>query len=281
MTPPNRQSVAGQVYLDLRRLAQTTGRATDELLQLYALEGFLDRLTRSDQRDHFVLKGGVLLAAYDARRATRDIDFAARALASDIDTMIETVRAIIDVHLDDGLSYDSDSLRAQIIREDNDYSGVRITATAQLATARLHFHLDINIGDPIWPEPTIVNVPRLLASEPIQIIGYPVSMVLAEKIVTAMQRGTANTRWRDFVDIRALLTTNPPDPGELRTAITRVANHRQATISPLAQTLDGYPALAQTRWIAWRRNQRLETTTPADFADLLQPVIAYVDALLA
>ena len=50
MTPPNRQSVAGQVYLDLRRLAQTTGRATDELLQLYALEGFLDRLTRSDQR---------------------------------------------------------------------------------------------------------------------------------------------------------------------------------------------------------------------------------------
>ena len=135
MTPPNRQTIAGQVYLDLRRLAQTTGRATDELLQFYALEGFLDRLTRSDQRDHFVLKGGVLLAADDARRATRDIDFAARALASDIDTMIETVRAIIDVHLDDGLSYDPDSLRAQIIREDNDYNGVRITATAQLATA--------------------------------------------------------------------------------------------------------------------------------------------------
>ena len=86
MTPPNRQTVAGQVYLDLRRLAQTRGRATDELLQLYALEGFLDRLTQSDQRDYFVLKGGVLLSAYDARRATRDIDFAARALANDIDT---------------------------------------------------------------------------------------------------------------------------------------------------------------------------------------------------
>ena len=127
----------------------------------------------------------------------------------------------------------------------------------------------------------MVNIPRLLGTEPIQIIGYPVAMVLAEKIVTALQRGTANTRWRDFVDIRTLLNTNPPDPGELRTAITRVANHRQATISPLAQTLDGYPALAQTRWTAWRRDQRLETTTPADFADLLQPVIANVDALLA
>lgn len=65
MTPPSRQTIAGQVYLDVRRLARTTGRATDELLQLYALEGFLDRLTQSDQRDHFVLKGGVLLAAYE------------------------------------------------------------------------------------------------------------------------------------------------------------------------------------------------------------------------
>ena len=59
------------------------------------------------------------------------------------------------------------------------------------------------------------NCPRLLAPEPIRIIGYPVSLVLAEKIVTAMQRGTANTRWRDLVDMRALLKTNPPDPDEL------------------------------------------------------------------
>ena len=60
VTPPNRHTTAGRMFLDLRRLAQTTGRTTDELLQLYALEGFLDRLTQSDQRDHFVLKGGVL-----------------------------------------------------------------------------------------------------------------------------------------------------------------------------------------------------------------------------
>lgn len=281
MTPPTRQTVAGQVYLDLRRLARTTGRATDELLPLYALEGFLDRLTQSGHRNHFVLKGGVLLAAYDARRATRDIDFAARDLRNDIETMIATVRVVIAVNLEDGLSYDPDSLRAQTIREDDDYNGVRITATAQLATARLHFHLDINVGDPIWPEPTVVNLPRLLGTEPIRIIGYPIAMILAEKIVTAMQRGTANTRWRDFVDIRALLTTSPPDPDALRTAITRVAEHRATTIRPLAQTLEGYATLAQSRWSAWRRNQRLDTTTPADFADLLQPVINYVDALLA
>jgi hypothetical protein len=223
----------------------------------------------------------VLLAAYEARRATRDIDFAAREVANDIDTMLRTVRTILTVEVDDGLAYDPESLRAQIIREDDDYSGVRINSTAQLASARLHFHLDINAGDPIWPEPTLVTMPRLLGTEPIQIIGYPIAMILAEKIVTAMQRGTANTRWRDFVDINALIVSKPPDPGELRTAIERVADHRAATVRPLAQTLDGYAAIAQPRWSAWRRNQRLEATTPADFAELLQPVISYVDALLA
>lgn len=250
MTPPDRQTTAGRAFLDLRHLAQTTGRATDELLQIYALEGFLDRLTQSDQRDHFVLKGGVLLAAYEARRATRDIDFAARQIANDIETMLDAVRTIFAVQIDDGLTYNPEFLRAQIIREDDDYSGVRITATAQLATARLHFHLDINVGDPIWPEPTVVALPRLLGSQPIRIVGYPIAMILAEKIVTALQRGTANTRWRDFVDINNLITTNPPDPDELRTAIQRVAEHRQATIRPLAETLANYATIAQPRWTA-------------------------------
>ena len=96
-----------------------------------------------------------------------------------------------------------------------------------------------------------------------------------------MQRGTANTRWRDFVDIVALIVSNQADPNELRIAIQRVAEHRSATIRPLAQTLDGYAPLAQPRWSAWRRNQRLEATTPDDFSGLLRTVITYVDALLA
>lgn len=136
-----------------------------------ALEGFLDRLTRSDQRDHFVLEGGVLLAAYDARRATRDIDFAAQEVSNDVENILEIVTAVMEVELTDGLSYNIDTLSAQIIREDDEYSGVRVTATATLATAELHFHLDINVGDPIWPEPTIVSLPRLLDSDPIRIIG--------------------------------------------------------------------------------------------------------------
>lgn len=92
---PTRATVAGQRYLDLRRLARRTGRPTDELLQLYALEGFLDRLAQSAHATRFVLKGGVLLAAFDARRPTRDIDFATLEVANDdivVRTLVDEIR---------------------------------------------------------------------------------------------------------------------------------------------------------------------------------------------
>ena len=245
MSRPNRQTAAGQAYLDLRRLAKKTRRPTEELLVLYALEGFLDRLTQSPHCDQFVLKGGVLLAAYDSRRATRDIDFAARAVRNDAEEVMSVIAEIMRQPVDDGITFNAESLRAQTIREDDEYAGVRVTATASLSTATLHFHLDINVGDPIWPGPQVVSLPRLLRNEPIRILGYPITMILAEKIVTAMQRGTANTRWRDFVDINALLRADRYDRTKLRTAIERVAQHRDTLVRPLAEILAGYPELAQ------------------------------------
>ena len=104
-------------------------------------------------------------------------------------------------------------------------------------------------------------------------------MVLAEKIVTALQRGTANTRWRDFVDI-ANLATADLDPATLSEAINRVAEHRQTKVQPLEHVLAGYADLAQDRWAGWRRKQQL-TDTPENFSDLLRQVIAFSDPFLA
>src|SRR5579871_4029655 len=100
MKRADRSSVAGSRYLDLQRKARKTGRPTDELIQLYALECFLDRLTRSAFAKNFVLKGGVLLAALDVRRPTRDIDFAASAINATDTEILEAVRSIARVPLD-------------------------------------------------------------------------------------------------------------------------------------------------------------------------------------
>jgi hypothetical protein len=276
---PTRATVEGRAYLDLQNLARSQRRPTDELHQLYALEGFLVRLVESPHAEQLVLKGGVLLAAYDARRPTRDVDMQARALASERDVVLRLVCDIAAVAMDDGLVFDTDGAIAEIIRDEDEYSGVRVTLTATLASAKLSLHVDVNVGDPIWPAPRTVDLPRLLGGT-ISLAGYPLPMVYAEKITTALQRGTINTRWRDFADLYILTGRHPADGAEVQGALAEVAAYRQVELSPLADALDGYATLAQARWAAWRRKQHLDDRLPSSFLDVLDAVIAFADAAL-
>ena len=102
-------------------------------------------------------------------------------------------------------------------------------------------------------------------------------MVHAEKLVTAIQRGVANTRWRDFSDIYVLARRHDIEGTELTSAIRRVAQYRQVGRVPLNRVLDGYAALAQQRWAAWRRKHRLGDRLPEQFGDVLTGVTAFAD----
>ncbi|MXV86124.1 MAG: nucleotidyl transferase AbiEii/AbiGii toxin family protein [Acidimicrobiales bacterium] len=278
MSPrPSRDTTAGAAYLDLQAAARATGRPVDELFQLYALEGFLRRLVETEHAASFVLKGGVLLAAYTERRPTRDIDLAGTDVDGDLAAIASIVVDIVTVNLDDGLDQLAIA-KVEEIRDDASYPGIRATVTGQLDRAKLRFHVDINIGDPLWPEPDLVELPQLLHAEPIPVRAYSAELILAEKIVTAIQRGTASTRWRDFVDIAALAETQL-DMTHLSAALQMVADHRQVSIRPLANVLDGYADLAQSRWSAWRNRQALHAT-PEQFADLLDQIITFADPLL-
>lgn len=271
---PTRETVEGRAYLDLQILARKTGRPTDELHQLYALEGFLDRLTRSPYVDQFVLKGGVLLAAYNIRRPTREVDLSASAIANEVDAVRHLIEEVLAVDVDDGLVFDVAGTTVELIRDGDDYSGVRVHAGGRLSAARLSFHVDVNVGDPIVPLPATVAFPRLLGGD-LRVAGYPIEMVLAEKIVTAVQRGTANTRWRDFVDIAALAANQEVDGYRLETSLRTVAQHRAALLVPLAEVLAGFPEFAQGRWERWRAKHQLQASTPKNFHDLLAAVITF------
>jgi hypothetical protein len=194
MANPNRDTTAGAVFIDLRALAKAEGRNVAELLDLYLLEGFLGRLAASSHSPHLVLKGGALLAAYGTRRPTRDVDLLATDLHVETDTVLLLVRDIATRPRDDGLVFDAASATAHVIRDEDEYSGIRVTMTATLGRARLSFHVDVNVGDPVWPPPGLVTVPGLLGGQ-VELFGYPLPTVYAEKIVTALQRGAANTRW--------------------------------------------------------------------------------------
>jgi len=276
MNAPTRATVAGRTYLDLRNKARSDRRPVEELFQLYALEAFLARLALSPYVDRLVLKGGVLLAAFGERRPTRDVDLQAEALDNDADNVRRVICDIASRVLDDGLVFETEGASSEVIRDEDAYSGIRVSLQAVLATARLHFHVDVNVGDPITPAPRDIRLPRLLGGE-VVLRGYPLEMVLAEKTVTAIARGTVNTRWRDFGDVYLLARHHSIDGKDLCASVEQVAMHRGVELTALEDVLEGYADIGQAHWAVWRRRQQLEDRLPDEFQAVVSAVINFAD----
>lgn len=142
---------------------------------MYVVERWLARLAKSPYSDDFILKGGMLLASFGSRRPTVDADALARNMASDEATVAQRVTEIASFEdPDGGVEFLPTTISTSVIRDDALYSGVRVTMDAQLASARVKLRLDINFGDPVTPEPRLVNLPGLRPdAAPIRILGYP------------------------------------------------------------------------------------------------------------
>lgn len=269
---------AASVYRALQRRARREGRGTQELLELYIHERFLRRLAGSRYKEQLVLKGGMLLAALDARRATRDADFLARRLPSEQVVLEGVISEIATIELEDGVTFDPTRISMTTIREEADYSGLRAKLPAALDTARLNLALDINFGDSVNPTP--ITYPTLLDEAPFTILAYPLEMLIAEKAETMMARGDANTRERDFADLLILSRRHTIDGARLKTALDQVASDRRRALTPLAGVLLTLPDRRQSAWIALRERINDETL-PTDFATVVAEVIALIDPLLA
>ena len=276
MTPPSRATSAGRAYLDIQKRARADRRPVDEYLQFYVLECFLGRLSRSRYAERYVLKGGALLAAFGERRPTRDIDFLAQGQTNHPAAVLAVVNEIASIDIDDGVTFDLTSAKATLIRDEDIYPGVRVTLSTHLWTARTQFHIDVNVGDPIHPAPSAIEVPRLLGGQ-LTVLGYPLAMVFAEKIVTAIARGTQSTRWRDFADIYLLARRHQIDGGQLTRSIREVAAHRGTELAPLSEVLEDYGRIGQSQWSAWLRRQQMAGRLPDKFNDVVAAVMIFAD----
>jgi hypothetical protein len=152
--------------------------------------------------------------------------------------------------------------------------------TARLSTARPHFHVDVSAGDPITPPAQHVRIPRLLGGE-ITTRGYPLAMVHSEKIVTAIARGTVNTRWRDFADMYLLTRRHSVGGSELCDSVQAVARHRHTALRPLADVLAGYGNIGQPKWAAWRTKQQLTDRVPEQFQEVVSASASFADPAIS
>lgn len=252
-----------------------TSAPTQEYLIQHTLESFLDRLTRTSRGGDFVLKGGVLLAAYGIRRPTKDAD--SNAINADVtaEHLGQVVRDIAAIEVDDGVVFDLDTISVQEIREQADYPGLRVRVSVSIGPWKGTAAWDVSTGDPIVPPPRQVTIDRIIG-DPITLLGYAPETTIAEKGITILERGITSTRWRDYLDIVAL-ARHGIDPDELLRSARAVARHRGVTLEPVAPHLAGYGAVAQAKWAAWRRKEHLESACEENLEDQITLVASYLD----
>ncbi|GAA4632157.1 nucleotidyl transferase AbiEii/AbiGii toxin family protein [Actinoallomurus vinaceus] len=278
---PRRDTPAGRAYNDLRNKARREGRPTDELLSLFVLERFLYRLSRSDVSDRFALKGGMLLSAYHARRTTRDADLSGIGISVAEDDVVAVMAGVAGTVVDDGVEFLVDQIRSRAIREDGPYGGTRVIIPARVARFRASVQIDVSSGDPIVPGARRIDFPQQLEDSSFELLAYPIETVLAEKILTALERGDANTRVRDYADVWRLAGSNAFSGAGLHDAVTKAAHHREVKPRPLSERITALVDLRRRVYREWRRRLGPDGDAyPDDFAEVVAEVITFADPVL-
>jgi len=250
---PNAMSLKAKI----KNLSKQTGAAPQALLQAFFFERFLDRLSRSEYRDKFVIKGGMLISAMVgiAQRSTMDLDTTIRSLQMSPDSVRKAVADICAVHADDGILFEAGSVVA--IRADDPYGGFRALLTAHYGVIEQPMSMDVTTGDAITPEPVRFSITGMLDGEEIPIWAYNIETILAEKVESILARNITSTRPRDFYDVYILRALNSYNPVTFRNALAATAAHRYSTsaiadAAALLARIAGSPEL-QSQWARYQR----------------------------
>lgn len=279
----SRATAQGAAFLDLQNRARRENRATQELLILYVIERWIARLGQSQYSENFVLKGGMLLSYFGQRRPTVDVDTLAIRIVSDAASVLEIVKEIAEIpDPSDGVLFDTPSAQGSTIRSSATYSGVRIKMNARLATALVRFSIDVNFGDPVTPDPFVVEIPSLRDHlDDVSVLGYPLETVLSEKLVTALELKLANTRIRDFADVYGLIKSHAVSATTLAQAIRATADFRGVDLSSLQGPLSGFAELRGSQYQAYRKQHiPVANELPEDFGTVVMTLQKFADPIL-
>lgn len=225
-------NIAASVKQRLLNLARSEGRAYDVVLVRYALERLLYRLSISEHRGSFILKGGMLVTLWieSNSRETRDVDFLGYGNA-DPDHLRQLFAGVLSIDASDGLVFDAEGLRTALIREEMEYGGVRMRADAYLEKSRIPVTIDIGFGDALADAARTMAYPSMLGMDEPEIRIYPPASVIAEKFQAMVALGVANGRMKDYFDLWAIPKALRIDPDEMDAAI-RATFDRRATVIP-------------------------------------------------
>lgn len=188
----------------IRSLSKKKSADAQILMRNYMIERFLERISLSDYKDRFILKGGMLVAAMvglDAR-STMDLDATVKGANVSVEDVENIISSIPSVPMEDGVEFQVKRLLE--IMEEAEYPGVRVSMETTFDGVRTPLKIDISTGDVITPREVRYSFKLMLEDRSIEVWAYNLETVLAEKLETVISRNVTNTRMRDFYDIHIL-----------------------------------------------------------------------------
>ena len=195
---------AMQLKAVVKNIAKEKKISAQLVLQNYMLERFLERVSVSEYRNNFIIKGGFLIASMVGlnSRATMDMDATIKRYPVSEETIQKMVEEIIKINLEDEITFTFKSIGE--IREGDEYTGYRIALSANYPPMAVPLKLDITTGDKITPREVEYEYKLMMEDRSICVLAYNMVTILAEKLETVISRGDQNTRPRDFYDIYIL-----------------------------------------------------------------------------
>lgn len=258
----------------LLQRARKENRPFNELLQYFAIERLLYRFSRSTHKRKFILKGALMLRAWQSPefRATQDIDMLGK-VKNDEENILNIFKDVMITEVEpDGMEFQPDTLVSERITEDADYSGIRLRFGSLLGTARVNLQIDIGFGDIIIPGPEETEMPVMLDFPAPKLLSYTRESAIAEKFEAMVSLAEANSRMKDFYDIW-LLSRQFNFNGQILTkAIQETFRQRETKINlEIVAFSDVFVKSKQIQWLAFQRRLG-QDHVPKDFSEIVKQV---------
>ena len=214
----------------IRNIAISKNLRSQEVLQMFFFERFLERLSVSEYKYNFIIKGGLLISSMIGidNRTTMDMDTTIKGVALKEDIIRNVISKIINTEVDDGIEFEITGISH--IREEDEYENFRVNLIAEFGKIKNDMKIDITTGDAITPKEMEYLYPCMFQNESIRVLAYPLETILAEKYESIIKRNIATTRMRDFYDLYNLynLRKEEIDFDILKQAIISTSNRRES-----------------------------------------------------
>ena len=244
----------------------------NEVLQNYMFERILERLSISEYKNNFILKGGVLLSSIMGidTRTTMDMDTCLKGINLTEEQLYKVLKNILDTDVKDGMIFEIENSKP--IKENDEYGGLKYNILAKFDNIKVNLSIDIATGDVITPGEIEYNYKMMFEDKVLKIMTYNIESIIAEKFQTIISRGVLNSRMKDFYDLYFLIKYKTFSKDDLRLAIEKTFNKRNTDIKLINSNISVIQEsdLLQDLWKTY--SQKHKYTKDIKFEDIIETI---------